>query len=247
VKQLGVVLIVDDHVHLAENLAEILESEGYQVDVADSAEAALARIEKGGVVALITDFRLPGMTGAGLIAKLRVGGCDVPALVMSAFTDDETIATARAAGAFDVLAKPIEIERLLALVDAMGSDERIVLLVEDNRELAENLAEILEARGHLVQVTGSMAEALAQTLRPQAAILDYHLPDGTGIEVAERLRAQYPAVRILFISGHTDELRDKLGGPLAEAPRLEKPVNIGQLLIWVAAAVGQGTTERPHR
>lgn len=243
----GTVLVVDDHVHLAENLAEILESVGYNVDVADSAEAALVRIDRGGVMALITDFRLPGLTGAGLIARLRVQGCEVPALVMSAFTDDETIATARAAGAFDVLAKPIEIDRLLSLVEAMGSDERVVLLAEDNRELAQNLAEILESRGHVVQVAGSMAEALAQTPCAQAAILDYRLPDGTGVEVAERLRALHPAVRVLFISGHTDELRDKLHGPLAEAPRLEKPVDIGQLLKWVTTAVGHGKAERPRR
>lgn len=243
----GTVLVVDDHIHLAENLAEILQDVGYEVDVADSAEAALERIDKGGVVALITDYRLPGLTGAALIETLRARGWNLPAVVMSAFTDDETIATSRSAGAYDVLAKPIEVQRLLSLVERMGGDDRLVLLAEDNGELAENLAEILRSRGHLVQVTSRASEAVARTPPPGVAILDYHLPDGSGIEVAERLTARNPGVRVLFISGHTDELRRQLHGRLADAPSLEKPIDIARLLEWVNAAVGHGEAERPRR
>jgi CheY-like chemotaxis protein len=57
---LGTVLVVDDHTHLAENLAEILEGIGYQVEVAGSAEAALARVERG---VAILDYRLPDGDG----------------------------------------------------------------------------------------------------------------------------------------------------------------------------------------
>ncbi|HEY0713103.1 MAG TPA: response regulator [Polyangia bacterium] len=243
----GTVLVVDDHIHLAENLAEILEGVGYQVEVADSAEAALTRIERGGVVALITDYRLPGLTGAGLIAALRQRGWDMPALVMSAFTDDETIATSRSAGAYDVLAKPIEIERLLELVGTMGDDERLILLAEDNNELAENLTEILKSGGHEVYVTSSMQEAVATTPPPSIAILDYHLPDGDGVEIAERLAARNPGLQVLFISGHTDELRTRLSGRLAAAHSLEKPIDIASLLTWVQTAVQHGQTQRPRR
>jgi DNA-binding NtrC family response regulator len=87
----GKILIVDDHVDLADNLAEILENAGYQTVVADSAEAALDRLERNDVAALITDYRLPGLNGAELIVELRRRGLTIPAVVMSAFTDDRTI------------------------------------------------------------------------------------------------------------------------------------------------------------
>lgn len=239
----GKVLVVDDHVHLAENLAEILEGGGHQVLVAHSAEAALQILAQGDVVALITDYRLPGMSGAALIAELRRQGSSIPALVISAFNDDDTIAQARAAGAFEVLTKPVQIDRLLSLVADMGGGERLVLLAEDNRALAENLAEILQARGYRVQIKGSMAEAVACAPAPQAAILDYRLPDGTGIELAERLTRAHPGVRILFISGHSAELASGLSGRLAEAARLEKPLDIARLLDWVNAAMGRGSAQ----
>src|SRR5215831_4935659 len=96
----GRVLVVDDHIELAENIAEVLESIGFQAEVAASAGAAIARVRQGGITALITDFRLPGATGAELIGTLRQEGEHFPALVMSAYTDDRTIHASQVAGAW---------------------------------------------------------------------------------------------------------------------------------------------------
>lgn len=118
-KAAGAVLVVDDHSDLADNIAEIIRGVGRDAVTAESAEAALECIVKGGIVVLITDYRLPGLSGAQLIAELYRRGLGLPAIVMSAYTDDETIAAARKAGALHVLAKPVEIRRLLALVETL--------------------------------------------------------------------------------------------------------------------------------
>lgn len=247
----GKIMVVDDQVALAENLAEILEDAGYEVVVADSAEAALARIAAGGageITALITDYRLPGLTGGELIAELRRRGNPIPAVVMSAYTDDETIETARAAGAAEVLPKPVPLDRLMKLAEAMGEGEAMVLLVEDNQALAENLIEVLRARGHRAAVCGSVAEAKRLATKPRAAVLDYRLPDGTGLEVAEQLLARDDRTKILFLSGYRGELEARLEGDLAaSAERLDKPVDIERLLTWVAEALGRGAAERSRR
>ena len=243
----GKVLVVDDHLHLAENLAEILESAGYETAVAGSAEAALVRLREGDVGAIVTDYRLPGLTGAQLIAELRRQGSDIPALVMSAFTDDATIQTSRSVGALEVLAKPVEIGRLLALVQELGSGGSLVLVVDDNQALAENFGEALRGQGFDVRLTGSVAEALAAGEAPQAAIVDYRLPDGTGVDLAEALTERHPHLRVLFVSAHSAELELRLRGRLAESARFEKPVDLGRLLEWVQAAVGHGKAKRPGR
>jgi CheY-like chemotaxis protein len=117
----GKILIVDDHIDLAENVAEVLETAGYQTVVADSAEAALIRLERGDIAAIVTDYRLPGRNGAQLIREMRRRGRQIPAVVMSAYSDEETIAAARAAGAQEVLTKPVMIVQLLGLVAAFWS------------------------------------------------------------------------------------------------------------------------------
>jgi DNA-binding NtrC family response regulator len=233
----GKILVVDDHIALAENLAEVLESAGYQAAVADSAEAALVRLEAGDIGALITDFKLPGRNGAELITEMRRRGSHIPAVVMSAFTDDGTLEQARSAGALEVLAKPLDFPQFFAVVEVMGNEESVILVVDDNRQLAENLAEILEQQGHLTRIVGSVSEALASVPRPRAAIVDFVLPDGTGLEVAERLRARDPRVQLLFVSGHAERLRQQLQGPLAAITSLEKPLNLDRLLEWVVKAV----------
>jgi DNA-binding NtrC family response regulator len=233
----GKILVVDDHRDLAENLAEILEGAGYEAIVADSAEAALAHLEHEQVVALITDYRLPGRTGAELIKELRHRGNAIPAIVMSAFTDDETIAIARKAGAMDVLPKPVELTRLFSFVSDLSANEGWVLLVEDDANLAENLAEAISSRGHRVEIKGRVRGTEGWSPAPAAAIVDFQLPDGTGIEIADRLTARNPGTRILFVTGHVDALERGLPARLSELERLEKPVDVSRLLDWVAAAL----------
>ena len=65
----------------------------------------------------MTDYRLPGMTGAELVRQIRARRGGVRAIVMSAYTDDQTIAAARNAGA-DFLAKPVDVTALSRILTA---------------------------------------------------------------------------------------------------------------------------------
>jgi len=109
------VLIVDDNVQLAENIAEILEFEGYRTDVAVSAEEALTKVPTYAPAVVVTDYRLPGMNGAQLVRTLRTAGLRARAVVISAHTDDSTIQEAMDAGA-QFVPKPLDFKKLSLLV-----------------------------------------------------------------------------------------------------------------------------------
>lgn len=111
------ILIIDDNVGLAENIAEILELHGYATEVAASAEEALAMVGAPPPDVVVTDYRLPGINGANLVRHLGGMGVKVNAVVISAFTDDGTIEDATSAGAA-FLAKPLDFEALGRLVQA---------------------------------------------------------------------------------------------------------------------------------
>ena len=117
------ILVVDDELSLAENVAEILAGAGHQADVATSAEEALVHLKSGadGADLLVTDYRMPGATGADLIRSVRGLGSRIPALVITAYFDDEIAESVRKAGAADILSKPVDFERLLSWVAAAGS------------------------------------------------------------------------------------------------------------------------------
>lgn len=244
----GKILIVDDHLDLAENLAEILADAGYETVTAGSAEAGLERLAAGDITGLITDYRLPGLNGVQLIQEARRRNGPIPTVVMSAYADDETIERARAAGATDVLPKPVALDRLLALVAAMTEGEGLILLVDDNRAFVEDLAEILRSRGYSAAICGSLADVRALAVPPTVAVLDYRLPDGTGVDVAKELLARNAGAQFLFISGHGGELQSCLGSePALRSTQLEKPIDIERLLVWVAAALHRGTPASSRR
>ena len=88
-----------------------------------------------------------------------------------------------------------------------------LLIVEDDRTIAENLYEYLEARGHQCDYADSIAAASALLARSafDAVVLDRNLPDGDGLALARRLRAEGCATPILVLTAR-DTLEDKLLG-----------------------------------
>ncbi len=109
------VLIIDDNVDLAENIAEILQMDGHDTDVAASAEEAFPKAALAEPDVVVTDYRLPGITGAAFVRLFRQTRTKVHAVVISAYTDDRTIKEARDAGA-TFMAKPIDFKLLVRMV-----------------------------------------------------------------------------------------------------------------------------------
>jgi two-component system, response regulator PdtaR len=237
----GRILVVDDQIALAENIAEVLQGLGFETLVAASAEEALAIVRGGGISAVVTDFRLPGRSGADLIGDLRRAGERIPVLMMSAYTDEQTIAQSHAAGAWLFLPKPVPLDVLMDVVQSLAKTPAAALVIDDEASFADNLAEALTAEGHEVIVSQTAADALAQHRRLDTAVVDYRLPDGTGIDVARALRARDPAIRILFISGFADELRGRLAAELPGSEAMAKPVDMRSVIAWLAlGAKNQG-------
>jgi DNA-binding NtrC family response regulator len=114
------VLIVDDNLGFAENIAEILEINGHATQIAASAEDAFPKALENEPDVVVTDFRLPGINGAVFVRQFLVTRTHVRAMVISANTDDTTIEEATNAGA-TFMAKPIDILRLSRWVDAASA------------------------------------------------------------------------------------------------------------------------------
>ena len=233
----GRVLVVDDQIELAENIAEILQGIGFETEVAGSAEAGLERIAQGGITAVVTDYKLPGQSGAQLIEEIRRRGEGLPVLMISAYTDEATIDRSRTAGAWLFLPKPVPLRTLVEAFESLARQPAAALVVDDEVNLAENLDEALTAAGHEVVVSHTAAEALAHHRRLQTAVLDYRLPDASGVDLARELRARDPSIQILFISGYADGLQEEIQRAVGQADTLEKPLETGSVVSWVQLAV----------
>jgi DNA-binding response OmpR family regulator len=112
------VLVVEDEQHLADGLRFNLEAEGYEVEVADTGEAALellgARETHYDVVVL--DVMLPGKDGFAVISEMRRSHQFVPTLMLTARSRPEDVLQGFAAGADDYVSKPFDLSILMARI-----------------------------------------------------------------------------------------------------------------------------------
>lgn len=114
----------------------------------------------------------------------------------------------------------------------MGKEEkeivrRRILIVEDNLDHAASTLVLLRGLGHEVASALNAGSALAEarTFRPEVVLLDLGLPDGDGWELAGKLKAEHPALRIVVVTGWAREI-DRLRSAQAGCDaHLVKPVN----------------------
>ena len=195
-------LVVDDNVAFSENLAEILRDTGAEVATAAGGPRALELAAGHRFDALVTDMRMPLMSGALLVHQIRRLDPGLPAIVVSAYTGESDLAAAAHEGLLAALPKPAPIEQLLELLSAARRDG-LVALVEDDMALSENLAEALRGRGFSAVTAHSVLETdRLGDVRPFAALVDLRMPGGPDGESGRRLARRFPDLPTFIITAH---------------------------------------------
>jgi len=143
----GRILLVDDNAELVDNLAEILEDEGYDVLQATSCATARARASEGFDVALV-DVRLPDGDGTDLAAELHRTAPASEVVLLTGFASVESAAAAIRTGACAYLVKPVAVPELLLTVGQALRQVRLQAEREELRRRAQ-LAEKLAVVGRL--------------------------------------------------------------------------------------------------
>lgn len=110
------ILVVEDEQHLANGLRFNLEAEGYDVDVVESGEAALAHLQSSAVHLVLLDVMLPGIDGFSVAAELRRQQNFVPVLMLTARGRPDDVVRGFESGADDYLPKPFDLTVLIARV-----------------------------------------------------------------------------------------------------------------------------------
>ncbi len=178
------ILVVDDEEVLRNNVARFLRLDGHEVDVAGSAEEALELVASAPYGVVITDQRLPGMTGLELIARLRSEQPEAQALLLTAYASVDSAIEALRVGAADYLLKPVALEELARKVAALQQTQALREQVRRMRqELRERVGEV-----DLVGRSPAMAEVerLIERIAPTAANVLIEGESGTGKELVAR-------------------------------------------------------------
>jgi DNA-binding NtrC family response regulator len=130
------ILIVDDDAGQRSLLNTFLTSQGFKTVVVDSGERALEVLRTEEIAMMISDVRMPGISGLDTLRLARKEHTQLPILLVTAFTDVRDAVHAIRDGAVDYLAKPIDLDQLLSSVRAAtGLSRTAPLKFSENREL----------------------------------------------------------------------------------------------------------------
>ena len=228
-------LLVDDNLAFAENMAEILRDFGHEVTIAASGSDALQAAGGQRFDALVTDMRMPVMSGAKLVHEIRRGDPQLPAIVVTAYTGEDDLTSARSEGLLAVLPKPVPVDRLVELLGVARRDA-LVALVEDDAALADNLCEALRDRGFSAVTARSIADAEKfGDVKPFVALVDLRMPGGPDGESMQIVKRRFPSLPQIVITAHQDGLPADGSG----AEVFVKPFDTGALLRAIEALHGR--------
>lgn len=132
------ILVVDDEISMREFLGILMEREGYQVDLAESAEAAVVQLQSTSYDLVISDVKMPGMDGISLLAQVKGLAPDTAVIMVTAFSTAEHAVEAMKLGAYDYIAKPFNVEEIKIIV-RNALDRRT--LARENLRLREEVRE----------------------------------------------------------------------------------------------------------
>ncbi len=242
------ILVVDDEEDTCRNLSDILTDLDYHVEMAHDGLSALELVRHNPYDVVLLDLRMPGMDGLTLYKEIKKIRAGTVAIVVSAYASKSVTEEALTAGAWQVLAKPVDFPALLGLVDkALG--QPLVMVVDDDPDLCATLWDLLRERGFRVCIAHGEKEA-AEQLKGRdirVVLIDMQLPESDGTRVFRLVREKAPQARTIVITGHRSEMDLRIQELIAAGADAVcyKPFDVPSLLTTLQEIARQRSGESP--
>lgn len=227
------VLVVDDEADTCANLSDILTDLGYQVDVAYDGPSAIELVKRHAYDVALLDLKMPGMDGLELYRRIKQLKSGTVAIVVTAYASSNTASDALAAGAWQILPKPVDLAKLLGMIGE-AVEQPAVLIVDDDHDLCHTLWDLFRERGYRVCMAHDPTAA-ADHLRLRqhhVVLIDMKLPNGTGADVFRLVRQANPQARTILVTGARGEMDQLVEQTLAAGADAAcyKPFDVPRLL-----------------
>jgi DNA-binding NtrC family response regulator len=149
------ILLVEDDKNTLEGLAHILREEGYTARAVGDGESALQEIEQDEFDLLLTDLKLPGISGLELYKQVKDISPDMATIVVTAFGTVKTAVEAMKEGVFDYVTKPIEVDELLIIIKKALNRQELLrenIMLRDQVQKAYSFDNIVGKSGPMQEV-----------------------------------------------------------------------------------------------
>ena len=202
-------LVVDDEVNIREGLQKALALDGYDVEVAQDGQEALDKIDEGGVDLVITDLRMPRVSGEELMKEAISRYPYIPVIILTGHGTIENAVDAMRNGAYDFITKPLNIDKLSLIVNRALENSS---LKRQNRELLLQLRKKYSFE-NIIGKSAPMKNVFEtiELVAPSRANVLIYGESGTGKEmIADAIHHNSPREDKSYIKVHCAALPESL-------------------------------------
>ncbi len=178
------ILLIDDEPAQRTSLKSFLSRRNYSVFTANSGKEGLSYLNNGNIDLVLTDYRMPGMSGLDVVHEVKKFNPELPVVVITAFSDTEDAVRVMKEGAFDYLSKPVDLDELEIIVKKVKDHSN---LVSENKLLKEQLKTRYKFES-IISQSGELEEVLntaGRVAKSKAPVL-IRGESGTGKELIAR-------------------------------------------------------------
>jgi two-component system response regulator HydG len=203
------ILIVDDNVSLCKTMSFVLGRKGYVVTTATDGPEAIERVKESPFDMTFMDIKMPLMDGVETYRRIKQIRPEAVVMMMTAYAVEDLVQQALEEGAYGIVYKPLDIEKVVAVIEEASRVKKgaLILVVDDDPATCITLRNILTRKGYKVGIahTGEKAVAMAQEAAYDTIFIDMRLPTINGLETYLAIREVNPqAVAIMMTAYHQE-------------------------------------------
>lgn len=230
------VLIVDDDAGLCKTMSLVLRRKGYAVTTAKDGPEALGMVRDRAFDIIFLDIKMPVMDGVETYRRIKKIRPETVVVMMTAYAVEDLVQDALREGAYSVMYKPLDMDKVVTLIDeATGTKGgALILVVDDDWGTCDLLRKVFTRKGYKVGAarTGEAAIAMAREKAYDIILIDMKLPTINGLETYLAIKKVSPeavAVMMTAYREETEALVEQALGNNAYAC-LYKPLDMEEML-----------------
>lgn len=201
------ILVVDDLRSIRLTLGGILEDKGHNVVTVEDGYQAIEAVRKIHFDAIFMDIKMPGINGVQTFREVKKIDPRTAVIMMTAYSVEDLVKEALEEGAYTIVYKPFDIDKIISLIDELLCEQTLILVVDDQFGDRDTLKTILEDKGYRVATATDGIEAVKMVAEKHYNIifLDIKLPGMDGIETFEQVKKIDPKAVVIMMTGYTAE------------------------------------------
>lgn len=204
------ILIVDDDMENTETLSDILTALGHHVEIANDGFRAIQKVKVEPFDVVLMDIKMPGINGVETYKEIKRIQPKAAVMMMTAYSVEDLVDEALKEGAHGVWHKPVEITKIIELIEHFQEKGALILIVDDDLSTCETLTDILKEKGYSIAQVGSgkLAKKVVKERNFDMVFIDVKMPVMNGLETYLELRKIRPNIKVVMMTAYRQEMQN---------------------------------------